>query len=376
LTRVLLFDWSSGGHHSIYLRRFAESLAPRCDVVVAASDATLKDIADLDLPYYSAGPSRPQWDYGRSVLLQRRGIAAQERSHLLRAVQSLAPAHVIHMHADPMLENLTLGRLLPSRLSLFLFNPRQHYPGAFGTRRTLAARLKARLYDSMVSRWRRRKDAHAIITLDPYAAERWSHGRGAKAVWIPEPPITEPLPPLAGAERSGSVLYGALRPEKGLDVLSYAVQAAPLSEKLVIGGSVAPGFEGAVDATVAQMRAGGTKVDLRAWPHTEAEGLQLLGSGKVALMPYVGYSGMSRTLVESCAMGTPVIVHDAGLLGHLVRSSGIGMAVNCREPTQLRRAIEQMTAESPPVRPDTAVLADFSSRYSKAAFDHALRVLL
>jgi hypothetical protein len=37
--RVALFDWAHGGHHRVYLRRFADALARDTDVVVPASGA-------------------------------------------------------------------------------------------------------------------------------------------------------------------------------------------------------------------------------------------------------------------------------------------------------------------------------------------------
>ena len=55
---------------------------------------------------------------------------------------------------------------------------------------------------------------------------------------------------------------------------------------------------------------------------------------------------MSRVLLESAAVGTPVITHDFGLLGHLVRQEGLGIAVDCTKPDALRAALDQMADES------------------------------
>src|SRR5947209_12075040 len=118
--RLVLFDWTAGGHHPLYLERFATALRD-FDVAVAAPDATLAELAALDVPSISLGAARPEADprsriasaYRRLGPLTRRyrRMAAAELG-LLRDVASGAD-HVLSLYADPSLG--ALSRAAPLR---------------------------------------------------------------------------------------------------------------------------------------------------------------------------------------------------------------------------------------------------------------------
>jgi hypothetical protein len=80
---------------------------------------------------------------------------------------------------------------------------------------------------------------------------------------------------------------------------------------------------------------------------------------------------MSRVLLEACAVGTPVIVHDRGLLGYLVRRYGLGRAVDCTDRNELRRALLAHVGEGE-AEAYQACLAQFASRFSAARFQEAV----
>lgn len=52
---------------------------------------------------------------------------------------------------------------------------------------------------------------------------------------------------------------------------------------------------------------------------------------------------MSRVLVEACAVGTPVIVHDHALLANLVRRHGLGLVIDCNDSRAFREARVELT---------------------------------
>jgi glycosyltransferase involved in cell wall biosynthesis len=81
---------------------------------------------------------------------------------------------------------------------------------------------------------------------------------------------------------------------------------------------------------------------------------------------------MSRVLVEAASVGTPVVVNDYGLLGHLVREHGIGRAVDRRDAGALRAAITTFTGSPAAVAAHQPALRAFAERYSEAAFGAAL----
>jgi glycosyltransferase involved in cell wall biosynthesis len=119
------------------------------------------------------------------------------------------------------------------------------------------------------------------------------------------------------------------------------------------------------------MSANGVDVDVRPYHHSELEGLELLAGATCALLPYPGHSGMSRVLLEASSVGTPVIAHEFGLLGHLVRVNKLGLSVDCRDPRALRTALVTL---SDPARSAAyaGALNGFSARYSPESFRAAL----
>jgi glycosyltransferase involved in cell wall biosynthesis len=80
---------------------------------------------------------------------------------------------------------------------------------------------------------------------------------------------------------------------------------------------------------------------------------------------------MSRVLVEACSVGTPVIAHDFGLLGHLVRRHRLGLAVDCTDPNALREAVLLLTEAERSVS-YTEHIARFAARFELERFRDAL----
>ena len=113
--RFTLFDWTSGGHHSLYLRQFAEALLPDAEVVAAAPDAMLDETSDLSVEQYSLGDPRPVIDKSRSLMAQHRELAEHELDLLQQAAERTRPDHLIHLYGDPILRRLVRRPRYPSR---------------------------------------------------------------------------------------------------------------------------------------------------------------------------------------------------------------------------------------------------------------------
>jgi hypothetical protein len=362
---VALFDWTAGGHRPTYVRRFVEALTPLADVVLALPQETLDQVGDLDTAMLSLGDPRPEIGsrIGRSALL------AKEAS-LFRSAMEGAD-HAFHLYADHVLMRLIRERRFSARVSLLLYYPRAHYGTAFGSHLPPRERAIAQAKEWAVRAWRRRSDAEAVFALDEEAARRWTSLRGSRALWLPEPPI-QALPLEHGpAARAGCVLWGALDERKGIDLLALALTTRPTSMRVVLAGQPAPGYLDEVERHAALMRAGGVDVDVRAYPQSELEGLRLLAAANCAILPYRQHSGMSRVLVEACSVGTPVVVHDFGLMGHLVRTHGLGLAVDCADPEALRSAVLTLTDLAQRAA-YTDRLAAFADRFTAERFRAAL----
>lgn len=365
MSRVVLFEWTAGGHRPIYVRRFVEALRPHCDLLLALPQATIDTLGDLGNKTLSLGEERPPL----GSRLRRRSVLAKEAS-LFRSAASEGD-HALHLYGDHVLVRLLAEPAFPCRTSLLLYYPRAHYRTAYGTRLSPGDRAVALAKDWAVRAWRRRADAEAVFTLDEEAARRWAVYRGARAHWLPEPPV----PPLPSqdrpAQREGCVLYGSLTPRKGVDLLTRALTLEPTPVRLVLAGSVENAYLPLLERQSAAMAASGVDVELRARRHSEREGLRLLAQASCALLPYPRHAGMSRVLLEAASVGTPVIAHRFGLLSHLVRAHGLGLSIDCEDPRALRSAVLTMVE---PGRCDAYAegLAAFSRRFAPARFQSAL----
>jgi Glycosyl transferases group 1 len=369
--KICLFDWVYRAHHLVYLRRFAEACCSDADVLIAAPDEAFENLRDLPVQRVSLGSPRPPVANWHPLSPERRTVLTQEAKLLRRVASSARPDHLVHLYADHVLPHLVRRSRFPVPVSVLLFYPRAHYPSAFGTRLGAGELARARARELVVTGWRRRSDAHALLTLDEEAARRWARGGGAPAYWIPEPPVDGFMDIDASVQRSGCVLYGALAERKGIDLLANAIALERSDFAVTIAGEVSPSFEPILEAHVELMRRSGARVDVRAYRHDEREGLRALAQARCAVLPYPRHDGMSRVLLEACTVGTPVIVHDRGLLGYLVRRHRLGRSVDCRDARALRRAILDFTEAECGDRYAESI-ADFASRFSPGRFRQAV----
>lgn len=370
---MLIFDWQARGHHELYVRRFAAVLEPHAEVIAAVPDEMGRRLSDAPVEVLALGDERPEVDGRRHLARESRSVEAREVELFAEAIERARPDRAVHMFADGAVRDLLRRPPLPTAVTLCLFRPRAHYRRAYGARLSLRERAAGRALDTLVARWRRRPDAHSLLTLDAGAAEDWSGRPGAPAFWLPEPWVEpvgpDPLPPWQ--RRRGCVLYGALAERKGIDLLAAAVGRAADPPPIVLAGAAAPEFTPELERLVAAMRDAGAEVELRPRWHGPDEALATIAAARCSLLPYPDHFGMSRVLLESCSVDTPVVVHDRGLLGHLVRRHGVGAAVDCRDAGAFADAIDRGTSPEADPRPLQA-LRRFSRDYAPEAFERSV----
>jgi glycosyltransferase involved in cell wall biosynthesis len=365
MPRVVLFEWAAGGHRPIYVRRLVETLRPSAEVVLALPQLTLDAIGDLGVETRSIGEPQPDLP-GR---LRRRSVLAEEAARFREAAR--LGDHALHLYADHVLVRLLAERPFPSPTSLIIYCPRAYYAAAYGTNLPAGDRPIAMAKEWALRAWRRRPDAHAVFTLDEEAAHRWARHRGARAQWLPEPPVPALAPEQRASQRDGCVLYGALAARKGLDLLARGLTLEPTQLRLVLAGKPEDSYLPELEHHATAMKQNGIDVDLRPHQHSETEGLTALASANCAVLPYPYHPGMSRVLVEACSVGTPVVAHHFGLLGHLVRTHRLGLSVDCTDPRALRTAILTLADPTQPAAHAEALRA-FSARYTPDRFRAAL----
>jgi glycosyltransferase involved in cell wall biosynthesis len=370
--RILLFDWTEGGHHELYVRRFADLLSASADVYVAVSDGVALSVTDSGASILPLGPARRPTDLTRARGPQHREWGKTEVRLFEWVVQLVRPDVAVHLYADPVLRWLVKRPVLPIRTVLCLFFPRAHYPKAYGSALSASERARAAFQEHLVRRWRRRPDAHALLTLDEQAARRWARGRGAPAHWLPEPPVDAPSHWPPPACRAGCLLFGSLAARKGIDRLAAAVCTAPHGLRVTLAGASEPGFSRRLEEYVCSMRAAGADVAVLDRQLTPQEGADMLAHSRCAVLPYPRHNGMSRVLVEAAAARTPVVVESHGLVGHLVRSHGLGAAVDSADPVTLAKAIRRFTDHEREAKAHEDALRRFAERYAPRRFARAV----
>jgi hypothetical protein len=371
MASVLLFDPYSGGHHEVYLRLVSEALLPRHKVTAAIPDASAERLHDFGIDIMPLGSGRIPVDESQHFSRRKWVAGRQDVKQLRMAMAQSGADRALHLFADGAIFPLLGSQELPIPMSVVLFRPRAHYPRAFSSPVTPRERVIGSAYEVAVALWRRRRDALRVLTPDEKAAARWARRPGAAAVWLPE--STPPwLPAPDRGARAGCAVVGSLAPRKGIELVADALEEEPLGLRVVLAGKVIDGYRAQLLRTTGRMRASGAEVELRDWYHGTEEYCEVLASARCAVVAYPRHYGMSRVLVEAAALGTPVVAHDWGLIGHLVREYGIGLAVDATDPRAMRRALVDLCEDDDAPARYAPALASFASRYTWPGFVNAI----
>lgn len=374
--RVLLYDWLVSGHHENHVRRYTEALQDDHDVVVAVPDELAERVGDLPVEMVPLGPAPDVVDTTRYLSRAARGAARRELDLFREAIRRARPDHAVALYGDGLVRTLAGSPRSEVPATLSIFRPRAHYPQLYGASQTPRERLAARAFDGAVQRWRRRADAHALLTLDAGAAEWWSRTPGAAAYWLPEPLLPAARRPRATAERSGCMVFGALAPRKGIELIEAAITLEPTSLRLVLAGAVEPSYASRLDAAVSAMRAAAATVELTGRWLADQEAVDALAGARCAVLPYPRHYGSSGVLAEAAAVRTPLLVHDWGLLAHEVRAHGLGEAVDCTDPGRLRAAMLRFWEEPGALERHAHALDRYAARHAPQAFRGVVRAVV
>ena len=370
--RILLFDWYSGGHHALYLAEFTRALAPLHTVIAAAPASEAAAAAAHGAEPLITEESFPTVDMSRRLSRDRRRALHGEVELLREAVRESGADHALHLFADSLLPVLLSRRPVGAPLSVLLFRPRAHVPSPHVGRPPTRELVRSRVYEAVVGAWRLRPDANAVLTLDPLAAARWSGRRGAPVLAVPEPPV--PASPMRrSSDRRGAALVGALSARKGIQHVVAALEHDRRPPSLVLAGILYPDYARVLEGLVQRLRSAGVEVDLLAGYQDVASYLGVVGTARAVLLPYVGHVGMSRVLLEAAAMGTPVVAHEEGLVGHLVRTRRLGLTVDCRNPRAFASAIHELVDDPEAVARYSPWLEEFAGEHTSERFVAVVR---
>ncbi len=162
-----------------------------------------------------------------------------------------------------------------------------------------------------VGSWRNRVDR--FIALTPFAKSKFVQAGLPEERIAIKPNFLDANPGLGAGGGGYALFVGRLSEEKGIEPLLQAWQHPDCSLRLrIVGG-------GPLQSLVEQQAARNSKIEYMGFL-PPAEVYQQMQSAEFLVVPSVWYEGLPRTIVESFAVGTPVVVSDLGPMVDLVRS--------------------------------------------------------
>ncbi|MDO8392274.1 MAG: glycosyltransferase family 4 protein [Actinomycetota bacterium] len=133
------------------------------------------------------------------------------------------------------------------------------------------------------------------------------------------------------------LFFGALRPNKGLDVLVEALRIVPkLDARVVIAGRGSPDIEDMARTLAASDQ----RVTCEIGQVTHQRKGELFRQASAVLLPYTSFTSQSGVLHDAYGHRRPVVVSAVGALGKTVEEDGTGQVVAPRDPSLLASAME------------------------------------
>jgi len=380
--RILLYSPDVVGHPRVYCRVIADALQDTpCDVVVAmgfSDAATLKDSPDL----------HPLAQREHVQLVDTRDFSSQRSTRLtaeeLVAMQErFAIDTTLFIEADKskdQFERIARGdapRLRGRTLGIFA-NTAEWYPGEdsfTGARKTLrASTLRTTLGNIKRAMFNRRDTARHFYestilgarVLDEVLVkdERLADWHGAPVYWMPE--ISRPAPGAESPEdaaqfdarkneldaflarnsgREPVLYFGDAAHYKGYDLFLQFVASTPGVCGVHAGRTYDPRdlehFRCDVEALRTRLRSEGRLLETNDYVHTQRLKELYFGCVRVYLTTH-RLALSSSTMIQALELGKPVLVPDRGLIGHRVRTEGLGGVYRYEDLADLRKQAESL----------------------------------
>jgi len=232
-----------------------------------------------------------------------------------------------------------------------------------GSRSGSAAATAAMLFHWRTGTWERSVDR--FIALSHFAKNKLVQG-GVPASKIAIKPNALATDPGVRNGDGGYFAYvGRLTDEKGIPTLLECWRLDSTLPKLRIVGT-GP-LEGEIRAA-AKTRG---NID---WlgPRSSAEVLEIMGRATAVVCPSAWYEGMPRVVIESMAVGTPVIASRLGTYIEMIQDGRSGMLFDAGNPTSLLSCVKRAGSgcSLSPMR--DAARIQFETHYSATASFQAL----
>lgn len=211
--------------------------------------------------------------------------------------------------------------------------------------------------------WTRMVDRY--IVLGEFAREKFIQG-GLPADKLVIKPNFVPDPSVGDGQGRSALFVGRLSPEKGIQTLLRAWEQLGGTIPLKIAG------DGPLAADVAGAVRRLPEVE---WlgPLSPAAVTTAMQGAALFVFPSECYEGLPRTILESFAVGTPVVAPNMGAMRAVIRDGETGLHFQSGDPEDLARVVANAFAHPEAlVRMRARARAEFEARYTAEENYHRL----
>lgn len=376
--RVLLFDLESNGHHASYINHLLTlyfDTQPSFELfLVVSPDFITKHheiIHEFKLNNKEAGclqiisiSKTELLAINNAMILPKKIICIWKI--LKRYAENLNIDHCIVMWFDHLLQfPLSLHFSFPCAISGICFRPMFHY---------LHWQDKIMPFSHRVKAWRqkilyywavRHPKLHTLFCLDPFVPESINKlSRHPKALYLPDPvasyrgsidqQVLNHLKHSLGIEpeRKIFLFFGAIAARKGiykiLEALKLLDDATSQKSTLLLVGEIVhtEDIEPITQAIEKLKTHSAVEIVFHNQFVTDIEMHHYFSLTDVVLAPYLKHVGMSGILLQAAAAGKPVISSNYGLMGQMIDTYSLGLAVDTELPAAIAGAIQETFSDT------------------------------
>ncbi|MGI8854538.1 MAG: glycosyltransferase family 4 protein [Thermomicrobiales bacterium] len=232
-----------------------------------------------------------------------------------------------------------------------------------GSRAASGAAVTMQTAHRVLRSWTRMVDRY--IVLGEFARQKFIQG-GLPADTMTIKPNFVPDAPVGDGRGQYALFVGRLSAEKGVQTLLRAWEQLAGKVPLKIAG------DGPLAANVADtlQRLPGTQWLGRLSPAAVTTAMQ---DAALLIFPSEWYEGLPRTILESFAVGTPVVAPDLGAMREIIRDGQTGLHFRAGDAADLARVVANAFAHPADLaRMRTQARAEFERQYSAEENYHQL----
>lgn len=367
MRKILFYDPYTTGHHSEYLAHPIHYLRDRDDLhaVIVCSKKLINGLRQ----YADECGSKVKIDEIDEAMQLRIDTAsnlwARGRADATCFAYSIAkhcPDLAISFYINPMQPFLNAAdfRRPAVRLRGILFDPFPLQERLSMGTSNLKARI-TRLRKTFQIRWiMRNPQLEKIFILNDAKIAKYFSGVGASASGrfdsIPDPiPLHLSCAPFVSSsalkdERVSMLFIGSINRRKGLTETFDALSLLPAELKSrvllrIVGRFSSEALRLEVIGRIRALRAEGFMIDLNEGWVSDEQFKQEVCDSSLVLAPYVGFHGSSGVIGHAAFFRKPLLATSGGLIGEIVRKSGIGRVIDPQDATWYSRMIKVFVAE-------------------------------